>query len=331
MLPAAPPSAWHAGTSGTRTPETQAASDRRPQRRVPGLRSAHTRLVLLSGLLLMQASLLGAVCLLGFAPVQADVPSAAAGGPSAAAGGPAVALAAWAAWVSAVAALWMLLRLRHEAGTLVLQAAHGRRALRLLARRTHERDLALREHAGLAEHARRDDLTGLANRAAFMAALGDAVAASRCTGPPLTVMFIDLDDFKQVNDHHGHAAGDALLHAFAGRLQAGIRTSDLAARIGGDEFAVMAQGLDAASAAAMAASLTERLSQPYSLGELSVQASASIGLASCPDHGMDARTLLSAADLAMYSAKARGKSGFTTAAGAGLGRGSLAGGREARA
>jgi diguanylate cyclase (GGDEF)-like protein len=276
-------------------------------------RLLRARLLVLALVCLVQPALSGAAWRWAQGP-------AAATGPAVTSTASAMAWSVGGAALCTALALWLIVLLAQDAGVLALQASRGRRALRQMVVRTRERDLALRERdLALREGARLDDLTGLASRAAFISALHDAVAASVRAHAPLTVMFIDLDDFKQVNDRHGHAAGDALLRAFAGRLQAGIRGSDLAARIGGDEFAVLAQGLDVAGAIAMASALTDKLVHPYALGGIDVRVSASIGLAGCPDQGLDAMALLRAADAAMYRAKRAGKAGFMTADSADVG------------
>ena len=126
----------------------------------------------------------------------------------------------------------------------------------------------------------------------------------------LTVLFVDLDDFKSVNDHWGHAVGDALLCAFATRLLGSVREGDVTARLGGDEFAVLVDGLSAQETEPIAQALLDRLSLPYGLREQRLQVTASIGMASYPQDVRDAAGLLHAADVAMFSAKAAGKGDF---------------------
>ena len=325
MLRLPAPASWHLGAAA-------ASADRsgnRPLVASPArLRAWRARLLALLALYLAQPALLGLGWLLGPG-------SAAEGGLAGPSGEATVLWWAWAAVLCAALTLWLLAGVARDTGLLLLQASRGRRALRQLAARTRERDLALQERDGalrksadIADRARLDDVTGLLNRATFIGALDDAVAACSRASTPVTVMFIDLDDFKQVNDRHGHAAGDALLRAFAARLQAGIRSSDLAARIGGDEFAVLARGLDMAGAIAMAGALTDKLLHPYALGDLDIRVSASIGLAGGPGQGQDALALLRTADAAMYRAKSAGKGVFMTAAMADGGHIALAGGRS---
>ena len=126
----------------------------------------------------------------------------------------------------------------------------------------------------------RDDLTKLANRSLFMDRLDQARLRSRRTGSAIAVMFVDLDDFKAVNDGLGHAAGDTLLCAVSGRLSECLRPSDTIARLGGDEFAVLLDGVaDVAEVMNVAQRLLEVLQLPVEIDELSVTVPASIGIA----------------------------------------------------
>src|SRR6185295_4484060 len=120
----------------------------------------------------------------------------------------------------------------------------------------------------------------------------------------LSVLYVDIDGFKAVNDAHGHATGDQLLRAVAARLKSGIRASDVAARLGGDEFAILLvhTGLDAAPI--VARKLSDRLSLPYPMDQLTIEISASIGVAAYPASGNNSEQLLRSADEAMYKAKA---------------------------
>lgn len=193
------------------------------------------------------------------------------------------------------------------------------RASALLRARTSERDAAAhaaaqsREDAQRFEHAAQHDaLTGLANRELFMLRLEQAVGRCSASGARLAVLFVDIDDFKPVNDLHGHAVGDALLRDFAGRLRSGLRADDVVARLGGDEFAGLIEGHCASGSQAHAAALVERLSQPYAIERLTVRVSACIGIAGYPEDGRTAKALLAAADAAMYRAKGNGKRRFST-------------------
>jgi diguanylate cyclase (GGDEF)-like protein len=128
----------------------------------------------------------------------------------------------------------------------------------------------------------------------------------------MAVMFVDLDDFKTVNDSLGHAVGDELLQAVAGRLQAALRPEDTAARLGGDEFAVLIEALaDEAEALEVAARIRGALEPPLEIGERILTVTASIGVAWLDGAGTD-QDLLRDADVAMYAAKARGKAQIAT-------------------
>jgi diguanylate cyclase (GGDEF)-like protein len=170
----------------------------------------------------------------------------------------------------------------------------------------------LRHVQNLAE---RDSLTGAANRRMFQ----DTLERTLQTEPELeegeerltAVLFIDLDDFKVINDTLGHAAGDALLIAVTDRITGLVRDGDLVARLGGDEFAILTDDLpDLSRSRAMAERLVRDLRVPYLIGENPVTVSASIGISSASDAGRDAQEIVRNADVAMYMAKANGKAGF---------------------
>lgn len=176
-----------------------------------------------------------------------------------------------------------------------------------------EEEVAERKHAeARALHrAYHDPLTDLPNRARFYEKLEAAMAEEASA---VGLVFIDLDGFKTLNDAHGHAAGDALLAAVAGRLQAAFRRSDMVARLGGDEFAVLFAGLPAEQRELprqLAESVVDKLSQPFALaltgGTLQARIGASAGVALGGLHGENTDALVAAADAAMYRAKADGK------------------------
>ncbi|MDQ1710198.1 MAG: hypothetical protein QOG49_1583 [Frankiaceae bacterium] len=152
-----------------------------------------------------------------------------------------------------------------------------------------------------------DPLTGLANRSLFRDRLEHAVDRARRDQCVIAVLFLDLDDFKLVNDRLGHEAGDELLVAVAARLQRAVRTADTVARLGGDEFAVLIaqDGFDGARLTA--ARIGELLQAPFHLFEREVDVHASIGVALSEGADAEAEDLLRNADLAMYSAKYAGK------------------------
>ncbi|MBY5921704.1 GGDEF domain-containing protein [Ferrimonas balearica] len=149
-----------------------------------------------------------------------------------------------------------------------------------------------------------DPLTGLANRRHFQSHCSEALTRSRENGTPLTLLYLDLDDFKRVNDRYGHEAGDAVLAQVAKRLQSCMRTQDLLARIGGDEFVVVLESTDFEQAELLAQRIEEAMSQPMSLpkGD-NVRQGMSIGVASYPQDGSDAEALVNSADRQMYQAK----------------------------
>lgn len=130
--------------------------------------------------------------------------------------------------------------------------------------------------------------------------------ANRCNGR-VAVIVIDLDDFKDINDRHGHPAGDALLRAIASRLTQTVRQSDTVARLGGDEFIILAALEDADEASLVASKVHEQLQKPIDWDGAELYCSCSLGIALYPDQGDDFSTLYQAADLAMYKAKTTGK------------------------
>ena len=152
--------------------------------------------------------------------------------------------------------------------------------------------------------ARTDELTGLANRRRFVAATADATAQWNQTEKYGSVLLIDLDGFKEVNDTLGHQTGDQLLRHVAARLLGAIPRNSLLARLGGDEFGILLYNTaDAAGALTVAASLRESLAQPVEMAGVRLRVDASIGIALAPDHGTSTSDLLRHADVAMYRAK----------------------------
>jgi diguanylate cyclase (GGDEF)-like protein len=155
------------------------------------------------------------------------------------------------------------------------------------------------------ERALRDPLTGLVTRALFADRLSQAIQRATRTGVGGCVLVIDLDGFKQVNDVHGHQAGDTVLAAVAARMQAALRAVDTVARLGGDEFAVLlVEQPDPAAAEVIARKLVEEIDRPVSIGSRSCQVGASIGSALFPSDGEDVDVLLQHADEVMYRDKA---------------------------
>lgn len=160
-----------------------------------------------------------------------------------------------------------------------------------------------------------DGLTGLPNQRFFMSRLQQVLAGwtpAPAAGTDVTapsVLFLDLDGFKQVNDIHGHPVGDALLVAMAHRLIAAMRTGDVVARVGGDEFACLLEGpMPGPQLSRLARKLFSKMAAPVTLplplgGHVTLQVAPSIGLARCPQDGITPDQLLAAADAAMYCAK----------------------------
>lgn len=159
-----------------------------------------------------------------------------------------------------------------------------------------------------------DVLTDLPNRELFHDRLDTALAAARRDHQRLSVLYIDLDRFKQANDRHGHDMGDRLLREAARRIRQCLRESDSVGRLGGDEFAVLLLGIHRPEdAAAVAEKIRDALNQPFELGDQRMQISSSIGIAVYPDHGEDRKHLIRHADAAMYAAKKRGRNRLSIA------------------
>jgi diguanylate cyclase (GGDEF)-like protein len=164
----------------------------------------------------------------------------------------------------------------------------------------------------IASLAYNDALTGLANRTSLAPALEQAIERTRRHRSKLAGIFMDLDGFKQVNDVHGHAAGDAFLVEVARRLRRSLRASDVVARLGGDEFfVVLEQMQDTPAVERVVAKLAAEVLKPYELfGGVKTRISASLGVSIFPDDAGDAATLMAHADKAMYAAKRAGKNAF---------------------
>lgn len=181
---------------------------------------------------------------------------------------------------------------------------------------THLRDVTAQMalEAQLAHQAFHDSLTDLANRALFRDRVNHALARSSRRGPAAAVLFLDLDNFKSVNDGLGHSAGDDLLRIIARRLSNVTRPSDTCARLGGDEFAILIEEPNGgADIAATAAHLAERLiaafKAPCTVGGTEVAVTVSVGIAVAQQHEV-AEDILRNADVAMYRAKTRGKARY---------------------
>ncbi|HEY0488477.1 MAG TPA: diguanylate cyclase [Telluria sp.] len=163
-------------------------------------------------------------------------------------------------------------------------------------------------HADLAHAARYDELTGLPNRRLFQDRILSAIARCRRGQSRGALLFIDLDDFKLVNDEHGHLAGDQLLQAIARRITSCVREADTVARIGGDEFVALLENVaDLAQAEAVASKIRQVIATPLVQGGRTLQPHASIGIALYPEHGEVIDQLMRHADQAMYASKAARK------------------------
>ncbi|MCY1291120.1 diguanylate cyclase (GGDEF) domain protein [compost metagenome] len=171
----------------------------------------------------------------------------------------------------------------------------------------HSLTLADQERAQMRQLAYHDGLTGLANRVLFLDLVRQAVNYAEKQGLMLGLMFLDLDQFKRVNDLFSHAVGDQLLVAVAERLGRSVRKTDVVARLSGDEFAILVTNFDRAEVLeSMASLLLASIDQPFMLAEHRVQTHISIGISIYPRDGLTAEVLLDRADAAMYRAKAVG-------------------------
>ena len=171
---------------------------------------------------------------------------------------------------------------------------------------------ALQEsHAQIEILAQRDSLTGLPNRALAKDRLGFLLKQARRSGGMVAVMFLDLDNFKTINDSLGHAAGDVLLCQVADTLRGCVRESDTVARVSGDEFLILLGELQEEEAiVAVVAKLTHQLAQAFNVGGVDVLVTASLGIAVAPRDGEGMDELLKNADMAMYQAKDAGRNTF---------------------
>jgi diguanylate cyclase (GGDEF)-like protein len=180
-------------------------------------------------------------------------------------------------------------------------------ALENFDREDERRRAEVRAHY-LATH---DDLTDLPNRAMFSQMLNAAIKVAQRYDRKFSVMFVDLDRFKLINDTLGHAAGDILLKGVASQFRQCLRDSDVLARFGGDEFVILLHEVsDVAQVSAVARRLLSAAVTPIMIHGRECRVTASIGVAKFPDHGTDEQSLTKNADAAMYLAKEEGRSGF---------------------
>jgi len=163
----------------------------------------------------------------------------------------------------------------------------------------------------LYQQANYDALTGIANRALFFDRLNTTLEHVTRHGNTLAILFIDIDGFKDVNDTHGHLAGDQLLTQIAGALKESVRKEDTVARLGGDEFAVLVPRLDKSrDVTHLASKVLKAIARPFKVDGGEVTVSASVGVALSSDSGNDSARLVKCADMAMFRAKKQGKHRF---------------------
>jgi diguanylate cyclase (GGDEF)-like protein len=166
-----------------------------------------------------------------------------------------------------------------------------------------------RQLKALSEH---DSLTGLLNRATLAGRLGHAIDRARSTGGRVSVVFIDLDDFKIVNDSLGHGVGDRLLIAVADRLRAQSGDAETVARYGGDEFVIVSTRATLEQVQEYARALVSGMTEPVHVSGHELFVEISVGVSTWPEHGEDAQALLTKADVAMYAAKTGGRNRSAT-------------------
>lgn len=156
-----------------------------------------------------------------------------------------------------------------------------------------------------------DALTGLANRRLFIERLHNSVLNARRSKTTVALMFLDLDQFKRINDTLGHQAGDQLLLTIADRLQACVRPQDTVARLGGDEFTILLNGIQEIDKVhSIAKTILNNLKEPIKLGKHEIIVSTSIGITLAPNDSINSDTLMKNADLALYMAKENGRDGY---------------------
>jgi diguanylate cyclase (GGDEF)-like protein len=162
----------------------------------------------------------------------------------------------------------------------------------------------------IAHMARHDALTQLPNRVLLREKMAEGLARVESLGESMAVFYLDLDNFKGVNDTLGHPIGDKLLGIIAERIRVTVREGDTIARLGGDEFAILQNHSSAEAAAALARRLVDVISEPIEIDDQDINSGVSIGIALAPDDGSAADHLMKCADLALYRAKAEGRGTF---------------------
>jgi diguanylate cyclase len=196
----------------------------------------------------------------------------------------------------------LMTALHHDVHQLVISE------VQLRAQNEQAAEQLLQANSTLVRQALRDELTGLANRAAFLEDLDTAVSRARQHGETVAVLYLDIDRFKVVNDSLGHGGGDELLVAVANRIRGVMRSNDLVARLGGDEFTVLLEQLHHVDEPfAIAQRVASVFQRPFNITGRQIHVTASIGLATNLYVADDAEALLSEADAAQYQAKQRGR------------------------
>lgn len=163
----------------------------------------------------------------------------------------------------------------------------------------------------LRQMALHDPLTNLANRTLFEDKLNDYIQRAKQNASSFSLLYMDLDGFKMVNDAYGHDIGDKLLMEVAKRLNAAVNPSDILARVGGDEFVLLSHASSEADASGLAENLVTAIEPEFTVETYELRVSLSIGIAMFPEHGIEAREMLFNADSAMYHTKNSGRNGFS--------------------
>ncbi|MBP1995029.1 sensor domain-containing diguanylate cyclase [Paenibacillus eucommiae] len=183
--------------------------------------------------------------------------------------------------------------------------------IRQIALVTNDITLRKQQESRLISLAYHDPLTGLPNRRLFKEHLNQALLQARRTGKQLALLYVDIDDFKMINDTMGHDIGDSFLQDFASRIRNCLREVDMFARMGGDEFTILLPMMDSAeNVETVARRIFRSIEKPYQLGEHSFHATVSMGIALYPRDGDDFNVLLKHVDMALYQVKEKGRNAF---------------------
>lgn len=180
----------------------------------------------------------------------------------------------------------------------------------LLKQLNRQHDELKKLYEQMAKYATQDSLTNLPNRKHFHDQLEKAIASSGQDKRTFTLLYLDLDGFKAINDALGHAVGDQLIESTARRIEQCVRKDDMVARVGGDEFVVLLRDVASHDVSKIAEKIIENTSKPLALADKTLSITTSIGVATYPQDGADVNTLIHSADSAMYEAKRNGKNGY---------------------